>query len=185
MEDERIIDLYWDRNQQAIVETSGKYGDMCFRIAENMLFDRLDAEECVNDTYLGVWNAIPPSRPKVFSSFIARITRNLAMKKLTFLNAKKRAANLSVALSELDTCVSGDLSEDEMLDKQALSECMEAFLRTLSPQSRRIFLCRYFLFESLEEISKRVRISESAVKSSLSRDRNKLKVFLENAGFCV
>lgn len=185
MEDERIIDLYWDRNQQAIVATSEKYGGMCVQIAENMLFDRQDAEECVNDTYLGVWNAIPPSRPKVFSAFIAKITRNLAMKKLTYLNAKKRAANLTVSLSELDTCVPGELTEETILDKQALTECIEAFLRTLSPQSRRIFLCRYFLFESTEKIAESAQISEAAVRSSLARTRNKLKIFIENAEFSV
>lgn len=182
MEDERIIDLYWARDQRAIAETSDKYGHMCTRIAENMLFDRQDAEECVNDTYLGVWNAVPPARPGVFSAFIARITRNLAMKRLTWLNAKKRGTNLTVSLSELEECIPDSLAENDTVEKQALTECIERFLRTLSPRGRSIFLCRYFLFDSPEEISKKLRISTSAVKSSLSRNRNKLRIFLENEG---
>ena len=179
MEDERIIDLYWGRNQQAIAETSKKYGRMCTQIAENMLFDRRDAEECVSDTYLGVWNTIPPSRPKVFSAFIAKITRNLAMKKLTYLNAEKRAAKLTVSLSELDECVPRVLLDEEITDSQALAQCIESFLQTQSVKARRIFLRRYFCFDSIGEIAMRFGIEEADVKSSLSRSRNKLKEFLE------
>ena len=178
MEDKKIIDLYWERNQRAIPETSSKYGQMCTQIAENILSDKRDAEECVNDTYLGLWNAIPPTRPRSFSAFVAKITRNLAIKRTEFLYAQKRTANATVSFSELDGCVPQNSVEDEAINSQLIKACIEDFILGLPPQSRYIFLRRYFFFDSVSDIAVKLGIGESAVKSSLLRSRKKLKVIL-------
>ena len=182
MEDERILDLYWERDQRAIVETSAKYGEMCSVIAENILSDKLDAEECVNDTYLELWNSIPPKRPNFFGAFITKITRNLAMKRIEYLYAKKRSVNAAVSLSELDGCVPPNAVEDDVVNEQVLKSCIEGFLLDLSEQNRYIFLRRYFFFDPVSEIAEKLQLSESAVKSSLLRSRKKLKAILEKEG---
>ena len=182
MEDERILDLYWERDQRAISETSAKYGERCSVIAENILSDRFDAEECVNDTYLEIWNSIPPKRPSFFSAFIAKITRNLAMKRIEYLYAKKRSVNAAVSFSELDGCVPQNAVEDQVVNAQVLKNCMEGFLLDLSVQNRYIFLRRYFIFDPVSEIAENLQLSESAVKSSLLRSRKKLKAILEKEG---
>ncbi|MBQ1955847.1 MAG: sigma-70 family RNA polymerase sigma factor [Clostridia bacterium] len=182
MEDGKILDLYWDRDQRAISETSAKYGGMCTVIAENILANRPDAEECVNDTYLVLWNSIPPQRPSVFSAFTAKITRYLAIKRLKFIYAQKRSINLSVSISELDGCVPSYQIEDGVIDKEVLSEIIEKFILSLSEQNQYIFLRRYFFFVPVSVIAKTLLVSENTVKSSLLRSRRKLKVVLEKEG---
>lgn len=175
--DERIIELYWSRSEQAIAETDKKYGTMCRKIAGNLLRSDEDAEECVNDTYNGLWDAIPPARPQKLSSFIAKITRNLAMKRLTYRNAVKRAL-LTVSFEELEACIPAADSPEQVLHGKELTQALERFLDTLDRESRNMFLRRYWFFDSIEEIAKGFGVSQSKVKSQLFRVRNKLKLFL-------
>lgn len=172
MEDGKILDLYWDRDQRAISETSAKYGGMCTLIAENILANRLDAEECVNDTYLVLWNSIPPKRPSVFLAFTAKITRYLAIKRLNYIYAQKRTLNLTVSLSELESCIPSCCIEEETIDRQVITDIIKDFLLSLSEQNRYVFLRRYFYFDSVSEIAKKLHVSESAVKSSMDRRAN-------------
>ena len=181
MEDGKIIELFWNRDQRAINETSVKYGGMCVQIAGNILQSKQDAEECVNDTYFELWNVIPPTIPRIFSAFVAKVTRNLALKRIEYLFAKKRTVDVAVSFSELNGCVPKIDYEDVVVNELALRSCMENFLCSLSEQNRYVFLRRYFYFDSVSEIAKKLHVSESAVKSSLLRSRKKLKIVLENS----
>lgn len=182
MEDSGIIELFWTRNEEAIRETSAKYGKLCFHIAHNILESREDCEECVNDTYLGVWNAIPVQRPNRFSVFISRITRNLALKKCAYNTAAKRNAAAATPLEELEDCVSGrDFVENEA-ENRRIERVINAFLDKLEPEKRDIFLCRYWYFEPIDSICARTGFSQSKVKSMLFHTRKKLRAYLEREG---
>lgn len=185
MEDGKIIELFWNRDQRAIDETSVKYGGMCVQIAGNILQSKQDAEECVNDTYFELWNVIPPTLPRIFLAFVAKVTRNLALKRIEYLFAKKRTVDVAVSFSELNGCVPKIDYEDVVVNELALRSCMENFLCSLSEQNRYVFLRRYFYFDSVSEIAKKLHVSESAVKSSLLRSRKKLKTVLESSGIYV
>ena len=185
MDDEKIIDLYWARSEQAIYETDQKYGAMCRRLAGNLLRNDEDAAECVNDTYHGLWETIPPVRPQRLSAYIAKITRNLAMKRLTYRNAEKRTA-VTVSFEELEECIPAAQTPERRLEGRVLTDALERFLDTLDRESRQIFLRRYWFFDSVDQIAEKLGVSQSKVKTRLFRTRNKLKVFLEKeAGILV
>ena len=181
MEDYKIIELYWERSEMAIAETQNKYGNLCRYISCNILSDREDADECVNDTYLTLWNTIPPQRPNLFSAYIGKITRNLALKKFEYNTAQKRNPEAVVSLSELEDCISGHEMphEDEIMFKNKLN----TFLRSLDYEARNVFLRRYWFFDSVKEIAERFDISESKTASMLMRTRNKLRDYLVTEGF--
>ena len=183
MDDENILDLYWARDERAISETDIKYGKLCTDIAVSIVFNEQDAEECVNDTYLGLWNTIPPARPNVFSSFIVKITRNIAMKKITYWNAKKRAVKVTMSFSELDECVMAPEGMEHDIEAKDLLHCLENFIGGLDYLSRNMFLRRYWFFDSIEDIAIRFSVSESKVKSQLFRIRKKLRVRLIDEGY--
>lgn len=178
LEDERILDLYWSRDDAAIHETSKKYGGQLQRLADRMLRAKEDAEECVNDTYLGAWNSIPPQRPGQFFAFLAKLCRNLACNKLDWMNAAKRKAELMPLTDELAQCIP-DRAADRQRDAQELGAALNAFLHTLSQESRVIFMRRYWFMDSVKEIADRCGIGESKVKTTLFRTRSKLREFLE------
>ena len=180
MEDSKIIDLYFERSESAIQETQSKYGRYCYYIAYHILYDDSDAEECVNDTYLNVWNAIPPQRPKDFRSFIGKITRNLALNRYNYNNAQKRASVFDVALDELNNCVLGkDFSiEDEVI----LKEIINRFVGSLPKKNRIIFLQRYWYFCPIKDISANLGITENNVKVILHRVREQFKNYLKKQG---
>jgi len=182
MDDSRIISLYWARDEQAISETATKYGTYCLQIAMNILHNMQDSEECVNDTYLRTWNAIPPERPNHFGAFLGKITRRLSLDRLKARHAEKRTGGRwSVSFDELGDCLtSGDYEADT--DARAIGDAINSFLKKELPTARKIFVCRYFYGDSLEEISHRLGISEAKVKSSLFRSRNRLKAHLEKEG---
>lgn len=179
MNDGQIIDLFWERSQDAIAETSAKYGSYCHSIAFGILHSRLDAEECVNDTWLRTWDAIPPERPQRLPAFLGRITRNLALDRYDYLHAEKRSAPTDDLFSELSECIPSGRDEFAGLELRML---LSQFLRGLEPKPRNLFLRRYWYCDSVEELSKRFGMGQSAVKSSLFRTRNKLRVFLEKEG---
>ena len=144
MEDSRIIDLFFERSEQAITELSKKYGAVCGRVASNILNDRLDTEECVNDAYLAVWNTIPPQRPASLSGYVCRIVRNLALKKYHFNTAQKRNSTYDVALDEIQNCFSSESLVEEETELKDLSKAIDSFLEALDKQSRILFVRRYF-----------------------------------------
>lgn len=181
MDDLLIIELYFARNELAIKETNLKYGKLCFSVANNILGNTQDSEECVNDTYLSVWNKIPPVRPSNFKVFICKITRNLSLKKLEFKMAMKRAAGIIVSFAELEETLPDDRMNLDMRDED-IGELISNFLRSEKEESRNVFIRRYWFFDSIRDIAIRYSFSESKVKNMLFRSRNRLKAYLEKAG---
>ena len=182
MDDERIIELYFSRNEEAISETNRKYGGYCYTIANNILNDRSDSEECVNSTWFKAWNAIPPTRPNVLKLFLARIARSLAFNRYNERAAEKRGGGeLTVVLDELSQCVgSGDAASEAELNE--LKNAVSAFVKTLPDRERDVLVRRCFYTESIESIAERYGISGSGVMSALSRARKKLRDHLSREG---
>ncbi len=184
LEDSKIIRLYWDRNQDAISATSEKYGNYCTSIAMNILGNKEDAEECVNDTYLNAWNAMPPHRPGMLSTFLGKITRNLSINRYKHNTADKRGGgNTTLVLDELAELVSGTDSVEQEIDRRELVKAIDAFLGTLSPEKRGIFVCRYWYFDSVSEIASRYGKTENHISVILNRLRQKLHTNLKERGF--
>lgn len=176
MEDWQIIELFWNRSEEAVTAAAEKYGNYCHRIAYNILASREDSEECVNDTYLRAWNAIPPHRPENLSAFLGRITRNLAFDRYAAATADKRGGGeLPLVLDELQTC----LPQPGMEENLALTDALNRFLGGLKPEQRKIFMLRYWQVLSVEEVAKTLCISQSKVKMTLLRTRRQLREFLE------
>lgn len=180
MDDHKIIELYWERDETAIQETALRYGGLCAQIAQNILSSREDSEECVNDTYLALWNAIPDQRPKIFSAFIGRITRNLALKRYDYISAAKRSSSATASLEELGDCVSGTDSVVSELERRRIQNAIDTFLWAQSDAKRTVFIRRYWYFDSIERISRRTGFSESKVRSMLYELRRKLRAYLES-----
>lgn len=186
MEDKRIVQLYWDRDQSAIAESSAKYGAYCTSIAFNILLSRDDAEECVNDTWLRAWNAMPPHRPSVLSTFLGKITRNLSFDRYRKLRREKRGGgSIEEALDELGECVSGTDSTETQWEMKELMTEIDEFLLTLPEDKRYMFILRYWYADSISEIARRLHISENNVSVSLNRIRRKLKTCLIERGFDI
>ncbi|MBQ8613263.1 MAG: sigma-70 family RNA polymerase sigma factor [Ruminiclostridium sp.] len=183
MEDSTIIELYWKRNEKAIEETDKKYGAYCFAIANNILANKEDSDECVNDTWLRTWNVIPPKRPDKFRLFLGKITRNLSFDKYKKSNAAKRRGEMSVILGELSECVSGGNTTDDTVDMKLLGEAISRYLMTASERDRGIFIRRYFYAESMNVISAAYGITANNASAALSRTRQRLRQYLEKEGF--
>ena len=167
MEDLQIIDLFFDRNEQAIQETDAKYGRLCFSVANKILDSNEDSEECVNDTYLRAWNEIPPTRPNHFSAFLCKITRILSLKKLEFSNAMKRTSSIVVSFEELE----GVLHDERIApgtEAVELGVLISNFLRREKADARNVFLRKYLFFDTVEEIAERFGMNENTIKSSCS-----------------
>ena len=180
MEDDRIIELYFGRDEQAIRHTADKYGAYCSTVAMNILHSEPDAEECVNDTYLKTWNSIPPTRPHSLKLFLARIVRNLSINRHRALHSDKRNRDLEVSLSELESCLPVPDGEN---GGSELSELLNEFLGTQTPTDRKIFVQRYWYNLSAAEISEEHDISENAVWVKLHRTRERLREFLTERGY--
>ena len=180
MDDKKIIELYWARNEKALDETRIKYGHYCHAIAYNILHNHEDSDESVNDTYLGAWNSMPPHRPQLLSTYLGKITRNLSLKKLrNRLTQKRGGGESTIALEELEECIPSQASTEDVILEQELAKIIDAFLRTLPDTERRLFLCRYWYFDSISDISKRFGYGNSKVKMTLLRTREKLRTYLE------
>lgn len=183
MEQNEIIELYWNRSERAIRETAKKYGRFCHSIAYNILADHSDSEECVNDTYLHTWNAIPPRRPDNLSAFLGKITRNLALKRYERNHARKRGGGqVMLALEELGECIPDPDTVERHFEDRELALKLNGFLAGLTEESRKIFLRRYWQLCTVKDIAALYGISESKVKMSLMRTRGKLKSYLEKEG---
>lgn len=186
MEDQEIIKLYWDRDEQALRSTAEKYGTYCVSIALNILENKEDADECVNDAYWHTWETIPPHKPQILSTFLGKITRNLAINRRKRNTACKRGGGqFPVIWDELAECVSDTNSPDQEIDRQELLRALNSFLRELPPEKRNIFLCRYWYFDSVTEIANRFQMKENNVSVILSRLRLKLRCYLKKGGFDV
>ena len=184
MDDKGIIDLYLDRSEKAISETAVKYGKYCFSIAFNILTDKEDSEESVNDTWLAAWNNIPPRVPSILSTFLGKITRNISLNRWKSRRVYKRGGGeVVIALDELDECISTGESAEDSFEKKELLRSVNRFLGDLQDTERNIFVCRYWYLDSIANIAERFGFSESKVTSMLHRIRGKLRKHLEKEGF--
>ena len=183
MDDREIIELYWARSESAITSTARKYGRYSHTIAYAILGNFEDSQECVNDTYIKVWNSIPPQRPNNLAAYIGRITRNISLDRYRAYTAEKRGAgHTENVLNELETCVLGANDGRDFDDHLALTDILNRFLESLPPQTRKVFMRRYWYFSSIKEIAKEYRMTEGKVKMLLLRARGALKKYLEKEG---
>lgn len=180
MDDAIIIEMYFSRDENAITETSRKYGKLCFDISMKILHITEDAEECVNDTYTAVWYKIPPTRPDSLMAFICKITRNLSLKRLEYLRAKKRYGE-TISLSEFEDSLRGSSPPFEEGDQEIVKQ-IDLFLRKQRPIVRNVFIRKYWFFDSISDIAQRYSFSETKVKSMLFHTRIKLKEHLLKEG---
>ena len=185
MEDTAIIQLFFQRAEQAIVEVQQKYGSFCRTVAMNLLQQKEDAEECVNDTWQAAWQRIPPENPRMLGAFLGRITRNLAISRFRKNTAQMRSEGLTVLLSELEHCVPSSQSTEEAVDSILLGDYISKWLETLSADDRALFLRRYWFGESLRELSREVGTGEGHLAQKLYRLRLQLKKELEKEGVVV
>ena len=177
--DQDILALYAQRDENAIRETEAKYRDYCFAVANNILADPSDAEECVNDTWWRAWKAIPPAKPAVLKLFLARITRNLAFDLYRKNRAEKRSAGVTLSLEELGECVSDTDAPEKVLEAEEMKSVINRFLRTLPERECDVFLRRYFFGEEIKTIAQEYLLKESNVRKILSRTRQKLTEYLQ------
>jgi RNA polymerase sigma-70 factor (ECF subfamily) len=183
VEDNKIVALFYERSEQAIVELSSKYGKLYSHIAYNILNDSQDAEECVNDAYLGAWNTIPPQKPNPLRTYIVRIVRNIAVTKYHANTAQKRNSHYDIALDELESCLCSPITVESSVFAKELPYLLDRFLYSLDTQSRVMFVCRYWFGESVNEIAKKFKMRPNSVSVHLSRTRDKLRKFLTKEGY--
>ena len=183
MDDKTIVEMYWRRDEGAIAVTAEKYGAYCLSISGNILKNREDAEECVNDAYLKTWNSIPTNRPEQLSAYIGRIVRNLSFNLYSKNRAEKRGSGqLEAVLDELSELTVDPSTPEDLLDSRLISETVSFFLSMLPPEKRRLFVRRYWYCDSIKDIAERCGMSENNVSVSLARLRAKLRVCLTERG---
>ena len=186
MDDDKIVELYWERDEKAIEETDFKYKKYLFSIAYNVVYDRLDCEECLNDTYLGAWNAIPPTKPSVLKAFLTTITRRIAIKRYhSNLKQSVIPSEMTVSLSELEDFVVGDGDVDSEFDAKRLGHVISDFVRSLSERRQFIFMSRYYLADPIDMIASDLSLSRSMVNKELAAIRSALKEKLESEGYSI
>ena len=184
MEDHQIVELYWQKNADAISETSNKYGGYCFAIADHILNNTEDSEECVNDTWLHVWNAIPPQKPNVLRMFLAKITRNLSVNRFKARSAEKRGGGeILLVLDELADCLAGETDVEREYEGRELEQCIRRFVRGLPERDGNVFVRRYFFTEPVAAVAERYGLTENNVMVILSRTRKKLRLNLAKEGY--
>ncbi len=182
MSDEELIELFFERSEEALKELETKYGKICLKTSYNILGNHSDAEECVNDSYLGVWNAIPPERPKPLLTYVLRIVRNVSLNCYHKNHAKKRNSTYDLAVDELADFLAAPETVESVLETNELTDMIESFLDHLDQKNRVIFMKRYWFFESYEQIAKQVGLSEKNVSVRLTRLRKQLKDYLQERG---
>lgn len=184
MEDKKIVAMYWARNPDAIAATQDKYGMFCYQLAWRLLSQSEDSQECVNDTYLAAWNAMPPHRPQVLSMFLAKLLRRIAINRLKHnLSQKRGGGAVSVPLEELAECLSGCESPENQIIAQELSQTIRRFVKGLPHREGDVFVRRYFFAETMEQIAADYRMTENHVAVMLHRTRRKLKAHLIQEGY--
>lgn len=184
MTDQEIVALYWQRSEEAVQQSQARYGGYCLAVAGRILASRQDAEECVNDTWLAAWNAMPPHRPARLSTFLGKLTRNLSFNRYKARRADKRGSGqLPLVLDELGECVSGREDVEETVDRKELIRALDDFLTALPRRSRDLFVRRYWYADPIAAIARRYGRTEGSVAMDLSRTRRKLKAYLTERGF--
>lgn len=183
MDDRQIIKLYFQRSEEAITETRDKYGRLLFGIAYNILYSEGDSEECVDDTYMRAWQAIPPTIPKIFSAFLAKITRNIALNRYRQGKRKGRHPGAELIYDEIAECIPD--SHRDIANDIELRDALNSFLTSLNSQHRKVFLKRYFYMCSINDIARDMGMTKANVKVSLSRTRGKLRDYLERSGINI
>ena len=182
MEDAKIIELFWQRSEDAIACVKEKYGAACMQLLRNLLLNEQDAQECANDTYLALWNTIPPQRPEPLLTYLLKIARNQGLRRITYNNAQRRGPGQVIPLQELESCLASATTLEQILDGKLLEEAVERFLRLLSREDRQLFLRRYWFCDSVEELSVSFGWSQSKVKSRLFRLRGRLRGYFIKEG---
>lgn len=185
LDDSKIIELFFERSEQAIIELSKKYNPLCKKIANNILNNSLDTEECVNDAYLVVWNTVQPQNPNPLNAYICKIVRNLAIKKYHNNTAIKRNSYYDVSLDELENCLSNLNTLEDEHSLKILSKEIDSFLDNLTKENRVIFVRRYWFADSISDIAEKVSISEHNISARLFRLRENLKKHLRKAGYNI
>ena len=185
LDDRSIIELFFGRSERAIAELDIKYGRLCRKLSHNILNDRRDAEECVNDAYLGIWNAIPPAKPEPLRSYICKVVRNISLKLYERKKAAKRNSTYDVAMQELEDCLPAPDAVEAEVEARELTQVIEGFLDALSDENCVIFLRRYWFADSYAEIAERTGIPEKSVSMRLVRIRKQLKQYLAERGVYV
>ena len=185
MEDNKIIDLFFQRSETAISELAAKYGRLCHKIAQNILNNVSDAEECVNDTYLGVWNSIPPNHPESLSAYVCRIARNLSLKRYQYNTASKRNSIYDASIDELEECIASLKDVESEIESKQLTAVIEQFLDTLNETDRILFMRRYYFSDSYADIAAQTGLSEKNVSVRLTRLRTKMKKYLTERDYVI
>jgi RNA polymerase sigma-70 factor (ECF subfamily) len=186
MEDQHIIELFWNRSQEALKHVGAKYGAYCFKIAYNILLSREDGEECVSDTYMQAWDSIPPQRPAILKAFLGKITRNIALNRYESMHARKRGSGqTALCLDELSECLPGGDDPQELVQALALRDVINLFLKKQGEDDRKIFVLRYWYMEPVRSIADGMGFSQSKVKMTLMRLREKLRQELNEHDFSV
>ena len=186
MDDDKIVALYWERNEKAIEETDIKYKKYLFSIAYNVVHDRLDCEECLNDTYIGAWNAMPPSKPNMLKAFLTTITRRIAIKRYhSNLKQSVIPSEMTVSLSELEIFLADDGDVDSEFDSERLGRVISDFVRSLSERRQFIFMSRYYVADPIDTIASDLSLSRSMVNKELAAIRSALKEKLESEGYSI
>lgn len=178
MEDSKIIELFFKRSEQALYELDLKYGKICYSLSHHILNSKPDAEECVNDAYLGAWNTIPPAKPNPLQAYICKIVRNISLKRFHQKKAAKRNSSYEIAMQELEACLPAPNTVEAEIETKELTHIIECFLNTLSEENCVIFVRRYWFLDTYAEIAQRVKISEKNVSVRLTRIRKQLKTYL-------
>ena len=178
IDDEKIIEMFFERSEQGIRELDIKYGKACHNLSYHIVGSRQDAEECVNDAYLGAWNAIPPARPNPLLSYLVKIVRNISLKIYWRKEAAKRSSHYTIALEEIEACIADQKNIEEEIEVRELACIIESFLDTLTIENRVIFMRRYAYADTYADIAKCVGISEKNVSVRLTLIRQKMKQFL-------
>ena len=186
LNDSDVVELYWQRDESAISETQKKYNAYLSKIARNILGNTQDSEECVNDTYLRAWNSMPSHRPENLATYLGKIIRNLSLDTLRNSSRQKRQGEqCAVSLSELEDCIHGSSSPEHEIEVKLLTEKINEWLRTVSSQTAKVFIGRYYFMDSVKAIAAHYNMSESNVKVTLHRSRLGLKDYLEKEGFMI
>lgn len=178
IDDEKIIELFFERSEQGIRELDMKYGKICHNLSYNIVNSRRDAEECVNDAYLGAWNAIPPARPNPLLSYLVKIVRNISLKIYWRKEAAKRSSHYTIAMEEIEACIADPNTVEAEIEARELAHIIESFLDTLTVENRVIFMRRYWFSDSYKDIAEFMGLSEKNISVRLTRIREKMKQYL-------
>ncbi len=178
IDDEKIIEMFFERSEQGIRELDNKYGKICHNLSYNIVSNRQDAEECVNDAYLGVWNAIPPAQPTPLLTYVCKIVRNISLKSYYRKEAAKRSSRYTIAMEEIEACIADPNTVEAGIEARELARIIESFLDTLTVENRVIFMRRYWFFDSCKDIAGFVGLTEKNISVRLTRIRQKMKAYL-------